>query len=71
MNFLRASQVVLVAKNPPANATDTVQPLGMEDPLEEGRATHPVFLPGESHGQLSLVSYSPWGRKDSGMTEVA
>ena len=23
----------------------------------------PVFLPGESHGQRSLVGYSPWGRK--------
>ena len=23
----------------------------------------PVFLPGESHGQRTLVSYSPWGRK--------
>ena len=23
----------------------------------------PVFLPGESHGQRSLVSYSPWGCK--------
>ena len=23
----------------------------------------PVFLPGKSHGQRSLVSYSPWGRK--------
>ena len=22
----------------------------------------PVFLPGESHGQRSLVGYSPWGR---------
>ena len=21
----------------------------------------PVFLPGESHGQRSLVGYSPWG----------
>ena len=26
-------------------------------------ATTPVFLPGESHGQRSLVSYSPWGCK--------
>ena len=25
----------------------------------------PVFLPGESHGQRSLVGYSPWGCKDS------
>ena len=29
----------------------------------------PVFLPGESHGQRSLVGYSPWGRKESDMTE--
>ena len=30
----------------------------------------PVFLPGESHGQRSLVGYSPWGRTESDMTEV-
>jgi len=24
-------------------------------------ATTPVFLPGEFHGQRSLVGYSPWG----------
>ena len=29
----------------------------------------PVFLPGESHGQRSLVGYSPWGCKESDMTE--
>ena len=29
----------------------------------------PVFLPGESHGQRSLVSYSPWSRKESDTTE--
>ena len=23
-----------------------------------------VFLPGESHGQRSLVGYSPWGHKE-------
>ena len=28
-----------------------------------------VFLPGEFHGQRSLVSYSPWGHKESDMTE--
>ena len=27
--------------------------------------TTPVFLPGESHGQRSLVGYSPWGCKES------
>ena len=25
----------------------------------------PVFVPGESHGQRSLVGYSPWGCKES------
>ena len=29
----------------------------------------PVFLPGKSHGQRSLAGYSPWGRKESDMTE--
>ena len=29
----------------------------------------PVFLPGESHGQRSLVAYSPWGRKESDTIE--
>ena len=38
----RASQVVLMVKNPSANARDirdTVQSLGGEEPLEEGMAT--------------------------------
>ena len=29
----------------------------------------PVFLTGESHGQRSLAGYSPWGHKESDMTE--
>ena len=29
----------------------------------------PVLLPGESHGQRSLVGYSPRSRKESDMTE--
>ena len=29
----------------------------------------PVFLPGESHRQRSLVDYSPWGRKESDTTK--
>ena len=28
-----------------------------------------IFLPGRSHGQRSLVGYSPWGRKESDTTE--
>ena len=29
----------------------------------------PVLLPGKSHGQRSLVGYSPWGRKELDTTE--
>ena len=44
--------------------TAPVRSPGQEDPLEEGMATHSVFLSGESHGQ-GLAGYSPWGRKES------
>ena len=30
----------------------------------------PDFLPGKSHGQRRLMGYSPWGSKESDMTEV-
>ena len=33
----------------------------------EGQPT-PIFLPGESHGQRSLVGFSPWGHKESDTT---
>ena len=33
-------------------------------------ATTPVSLPGESHGQRSLVGYGPWGHKESDMIET-
>ena len=29
----------------------------------------PVFWPGEFHGQRGLAGYSPWGHKESDMTE--
>ena len=44
--------------------------LCQKDPLEEHMATHSSTLAGESHGQRSLVGYSPWGRKELDMTEV-
>ena len=36
-----------------------VRSLGQEDSLEEGMATHSMFLPGELHEQRSLTGYSP------------
>ena len=38
--------------------------LWWEDALKEGMATH-SFLPGESHGQRSLVGCSPWSYEES------
>ncbi|OLN12121.1 hypothetical protein BUE62_12080, partial [Corynebacterium diphtheriae] len=46
-----------------------VRSLGGENPLEKEMATTPVPLPGKPHGLRSLVGYSPWGRKESDMTE--
>ena len=62
-----------MAKNPPAIRETWVRFLGQEEPLEKGMEWEwqptPVFLPGKSHGQRSLADYSPWGRKESDMTE--
>ena len=40
--------------------------LGWEDPWRRAWQPTPVFLPGESHGQGSLVGYSLWGHKRVG-----
>ena len=40
-----------------------VRSLGREDPLEKEMATHSNIFAGKSHGQRSLVGYSPWGCK--------
>ena len=34
-------------------------------PWRRSGSPSPVFLTGESHGQRSLVGYSPWGHKES------
>ena len=60
-SFYRASLVPQMVKNLPAMQETQVLSPGQEDPLEEGMATH--SLPGESHGQRSLVGYRPWGCK--------
>ena len=40
-----------------------VQSLGWEDPRRREWQPTLVFLPEESHGQRSLVGYSPWVAK--------
>ena len=39
-----ASQIAQLVKNPPAIQENWVQPLGWEDPLEKGKATHSSIL---------------------------
>ena len=60
----KAFLVAQAVKNPPTMREIQVRSLGWED-LPWRRAWQPtsVFLPGESHGQRSLVGYNPWGRR--------
>ena len=47
-----------------------VQSLGQEDPLEKEMETHSSILTWKiPWTERSLVGYSPWGRKESDMTE--
>ena len=64
--FLRGSN----GKEPAHNAEDpgSIPGLGRAPGEEHGNPLQ-VFLPGEFHGQGSLVGCSPWGRKDSDTTE--
>ena len=43
--------------------------LGQEDPLEEGMATHSSILAWRIPWTEEPGSYSPWGHKESYMTE--
>ena len=42
-----------------------VRSLGWEDLRKKKWQPTPVFLPGKSHAQRSLVGYSPWGGQES------
>ena len=44
MKFVISPLVAQMVKNPPAMGETWVQPLGWEDPLEEGMATHSSIL---------------------------
>ena len=62
-----------MVKNPPANAGDAGD-MGLTPEVERSswrRRWHPtpVFLPGKSHGQRSLVGCNPWSHKELDKTE--
>ena len=56
-------------KRLPTMRETLVRSLGREDPLEKEMATHSSTLAWKIHGRRSMVGYSPWGRKESDMTE--
>ena len=64
-----ASLVAQAVKNPLAMWGPRFDPwVGKISWRREWHPT-PVSLPRKSHGQGSLAGYSPWGHKESDMTE--
>ena len=70
--YIYVSRVALVVKNSPANADadESLIPGSGRSPGGRAWQPTPVFLLGKSHGQRSLVGYSPWACKEPDMTEA-
>ena len=71
--IFRPSQVVLVVKNLPAKAGDIrrrFDPWVRKIPWRRAWQSTPVFLPGESHRQRSLLGYSPSSHEELNTTEA-
>ena len=62
--------MALAVNNPPANTGDIKEEWVRK--ISRRRKWHPtpVFLPGEPHGQRSLVGYSAWDHTESGRIET-
>ena len=58
-----------MVKNLPALQETWVASLGWEHPLEKGMATHSSILAWKIPWAEELMGYSPWGHKESDMTE--
>ena len=63
--FSGAFLVSRTVKNLPTMLETLVQSVVRKMPWRKEWLPIPVFLPGEFHGQRRLVSYSPWGHKES------
>ena len=58
-----------IVKNLPVMQELGLDPWVRKIPRKKKWLPTPVFLPGEFHGQRSLVSDNPWSRRESDMTE--
>ena len=59
-----------MVKNSPTNARDVGSILDQEDPLEEEMATHSSILAWRIPWTEEPAGCSPWGRKESDMSEA-
>ena len=66
---LWASLVAQLVKNLPPMQEAGFNPWFGRIPWRREWQPTPVSLPGEFHGQSCLAGYSPWGRKESDMTD--
>ena len=65
----RTSLVAQTVKRLSTMRETQVQPWVGKIPWRRKWQSTPILLPGKSHGQRSLVGYSPWGRKKLDTTE--
>ena len=65
----RASLRAQMVKNLPTMGRPGFDPWVGKIPWRRKWQPTPVFLPGEFHGQRSMVGYSPWGHNESDTTE--
>ena len=69
LEYVGASLVAQTVKNLPAMWDTQVQPWVWKIPWRGEWQLTSVFLPGELHEQRRLVGYTPWGCKESDMTQ--
>ena len=67
--FLYYFPLAQTVKNPPAMREIWFDPWVRKIPWRRKWQSTPLFLPEKSHGQRSLVGYSPWDHKQSDTTE--
>ena len=70
MVLIRGSLVAQLVKNLSAVQETRIQSLGWEDPLEKEMPTHSSILAWKISWTEELEGCSPWGRKESGLTEL-
>ena len=63
LSSVGASLVAQLVKNLPTVQETWFNPWLRKVPWRRKWQPTPVFLPGEAHGQRSLMGYSPWGHK--------